>query len=63
MDSTYKFDVEQNGEQIIYDMSDKIGDSYVEMFITCKASGDLEITNLFDNRKTIIRNCSEKSNY
>lgn len=59
MDSTYKFDVEQNGEQIIYDMSDKIGDSYVEMFITCKASGDLEITNLFDNRKTIIRNCSE----
>lgn len=58
-DALYKFDVNANEEQVIYDMSDEIGDSYLDAEIICKSSGDLEIVNLFNDRKTVIKNCSE----
>lgn len=58
-DATYKFKIASNKDYTIYDMSDEIGDSYIDAIITCESSGDLEITNLFNDRKTIIRNCSE----
>ena len=56
----YKFDItEDKNTYTIYDLSDEEGDNYIDVFITCKSSGDLEIKNLFNNKKTIIKNCSD----
>lgn len=58
-DTLYKFDAAANESHVIYDMSDETGDTYLNADILCESSGDLEIINLFNNRKTIIKNCSE----
>lgn len=58
-DASYKFDIEGNGQYTLYGMSDEAGDDLLNIEVMCKAAGDLEITNLFNDRKTVIKNCSE----
>lgn len=48
-----------NGSSIVIDdISDEEGYIYPDMSITLAQAGDLEITNLFDNRKTVITGCT-----
>ena len=42
----------------VYDISDEIGWIYPNLKITCKSSGDLTLRNSFDDRETIIKNCT-----
>lgn len=51
--------VEENFYFDIKDSSDKEGYQMLDVVIQCKTDGDLEITNLFDNRTTIIKNCKK----
>ena len=58
LDTYYKFSISQaNGEKTIYDYSDEIGYSLVDMEVTVKQAGDLKITNTFDGKEIIVRNC------
>ena len=57
-DIEHKFTVSAGESYIVRDGSDEIGYDYPSVKLTMKASGDLTITNGFDNRQTIIRNCS-----
>lgn len=50
---------EENFYFDIKDSSDKEGYQMLDTVIQCKTDGDLEITNLFDNRKTVIKNCKK----
>lgn len=43
----------------IKDSSDKEGYQMLDVVVQCKTDGDLEITNLFDNRTTRIKNCKK----
>ena len=51
--------VEANGTIEIDDTSDEEGYIYPDMVITVKTAGDLTITNSFDDRKTVIKNCTQ----
>lgn len=53
----YTADLTSTGVLSIADISDEIGYIYPDLTITCKASGDLELLNSFDDRKTLIKNC------
>ena len=55
----YNIDLDENKQFFLYDNSDEIGHTYPNMIITCKSDGDLEITNAFENRTSIIKNCSQ----
>ena len=53
------FYLNENTSHRIEDNSDERGDIPFDSFvITCGDSGDLELTNAFDNRKTVIKNCT-----
>jgi hypothetical protein len=52
------YEVKDRKPCTIYDASDEIGYSYLDTTITCHEKGDLIITNQFDERKTIIKNCA-----
>ena len=47
-----------NQTLIFRDISDEIGFINVKATITCKSSGNLEIHNSVENRKTVINNCT-----
>lgn len=49
--------VNANSSIVIDDVSDEEGYIYPDISITLKSAGNLEITNSFDSRKTIIKNC------
>lgn len=56
----YAYDFEQSDDQlVIHDISDEAGFIYPHVEITCKENGNLYLTNSYDNRDTIIYNCSE----
>lgn len=58
LDEKYKFSIiRSNEKKIIYDTSDEIGTSSIDMTLTLKRSGDLTIKNLFDERETVVKNC------
>ena len=42
---------------VIDDTSDEEGYIYPDISITLKSAGNLEVTNSFDGRKTIVKNC------
>lgn len=53
------FSLTANSSHIIDDNSDEFGDiPFDSLVITCGDSGDLELTNAFDNRTTVIKNCT-----
>lgn len=53
------FSLTANSSHTIDDNSDEFGDIPFDSFvITCGDSGDLELTNAFDNRTTVIKNCT-----
>lgn len=55
---TYKFTTTAADKTyVVYDISDEIGYRYVDMVIKLSDGGDLHITNSFDGRTTIIKNC------
>lgn len=54
---TLSGDLVGGGSISINDTSDEEGYIYPELSITTKMSGDLTITNEFDGRKTILKNC------
>lgn len=57
---TYRINSNENNfSYTILDQSDEIGYIYPDIKIICLATGDLEITNSNENRKTIIKNCIE----
>ena len=57
---THSFTTTTDNEQVtLDDVSDEIGFSYVEATITCNKSGTLTIHNSIENRKTIIKNCTQ----
>ena len=57
-DAVFNFNGNNNG-YTIYDTSDEIGTSYLDISVTCHQSGDLVITNLYNNSSSVVRNCSE----
>lgn len=50
--------VAANGSITISDISDEEGYIYPDMVIKLQSAGDLRITNAFDNRTTVVKNCS-----
>lgn len=55
---THEFTIDSNNSSYqIKDTSDEIGYGYPKLVITLAESGDLTITNSFDNRTTTINNC------
>ena len=56
-DIEHRFEVAAGGSYIVRDGSDEIGYDYPYMKIKMKNSGTLTITNSFDGRSTIIKNC------
>lgn len=57
-DITFSGEIEANGELTIEDTSTEIGYIYPEITIKCLEDGDLSIYNDFDQRETIVENCS-----
>lgn len=58
LDLSYKFKIPSHGySYTIQDTSDEIGYDYPDVTIDLLGTGDLTITNSFDGRQTIIKNC------
>lgn len=58
LDVSYRFRITSDKNYyIIQDTSDEIGYDYPDVTINLLESGDLTITNSFDGRQTIIKNC------
>lgn len=56
---TYNFTTSNNNKSFtIYDISDEVGYIYPDIEIKCLESGNLEILNSNEERRTIIKNCS-----
>lgn len=56
---TYKFSTTaQNKQFSFFDMSDEIGYIYPNIKIKCLQSGNLEILNSAEDRRTVINNCA-----
>lgn len=49
----------EKNKYTVQDISDEAGYCYVDMEITCKQSGNLEIHNEMNGQTTVIENCSE----
>lgn len=57
-DVTYSGTATANEQIIINDTSVELGYLYPEVIITCSTSGDLVIHNDFEDRDTIVKNCT-----
>ena len=56
----YNFTISnENGNYVINDLSDEIGQIYAKMKIKCLSSGNLIINNSIENRDTVIKNCTQ----
>ena len=59
--SEIKIEINTNNPSANYifdDLSDEIGETYPKVVITCKASGDLTLTNVTVGETMVIKNCS-----
>lgn len=59
VEQAFYWDITNIYEQnVINDLSDDVGSVYAKVKVVCLEDGDLTLTNSFENRKTIIRNCT-----
>ena len=59
LDRKSKFKISAaNGKRIIYDDSDEIGSVPIDMIVELTGSGNLTITNSFDNAEVVVKNCT-----